>query len=447
MRLSHTCTIVRFAVPSLFLLGGLRAQQWDIGARAVGAIAESTDNRLKLSFEQRGRYEQRTGNAFGKDVDLETGYIRTRLGLSYTPVKWLKFSGMAQDARAPWYGGNAPNSARDQADLHEAYIELFPAYKKGFGMIAGRMMLNYGDGRLIGTPQWGNLSRTYDHARVYWRSSRAQIEMLLVSPVKVRIGEFNRPVLGDRVWGTYNVFPNFYKKNLAEAYVLRREQNRPGGFSGGSSKDATDKLGITTFGFRMTGPLAAGVKYTIEGALQKGKVGPADLSAGAWVAGISRRWTLPAKKTLDVSGEYKFASGTENPADARHTGTFDQLYAANHDRFSHQDLFGWRNLHNARSVATVGLTKRFALNFTYGSFWLACLKDGIYNGSGKLIVRSTTGTAGRHVGQDTDLFGTYKYGHFMFGAGYGHFFTGQFIQKTTPGVGPNYVYVFHTYSI
>jgi len=34
-----------------------------------------------------------------------------------------------------------------------------------------------------------------------------------------------------------------------------------------------------------------------------------------------------------------------------------------------------------------------------------------------------------------------------FGAGYGHFFSGQFIQKTTPGVGPTYLYVFHSYSL
>ena len=81
---------------------------------------------------------------------------------------------MVQDARAPWYGPNAPNSTRDQADLHEGYLELFPSSKKGFGMTAGRMMLNYGEGRLIGTPQWGNVARTYDHARIYWRSPRAQ---------------------------------------------------------------------------------------------------------------------------------------------------------------------------------------------------------------------------------------------------------------------------------
>jgi hypothetical protein len=86
-----------------------------------------------------------------------------------------------------------------------------------------------------------------------------RFEFLAVSAVKVRTGEFNRPVPGDRVWGTYNVFPNVYKKNLLEAYILRHDQNRAGGFTGGSSKDGTDKLGINTFGFRLAGPLGYGV--------------------------------------------------------------------------------------------------------------------------------------------------------------------------------------------
>jgi hypothetical protein len=96
---------------------------------------------------------------------------------------------------------------------------------------------------------------------------------------------------------------------------------------------------------------------------------------------------------------------------------------------------------------TLAFTKSFSVNFMYDNYWLANVKDAIYNGSGKLIARSTTGTAGRHVGQETDVYGTYKYKHFTFGAGYGYFFSGQFIQKTTLGVGPTYVYVFHTYSI
>jgi hypothetical protein len=402
-------------------------------------------DKLRLSFEQRTRYESRTGTSFGAKPGIDTGLVRTRLGLSFTPVQWLMLSGMVQDSRAPWYGPNAPNTVRDQADLQEGYIELFPGYQRGFGMTAGRRMLSYGDGRLIGIPDWSNLSRTYDHARLYYHTPRARLEFLFVSPVKVRIGEFNRPVLGDHIWGIYNSFPGFYRESQLEIYVLRHEQNRPGGFTGGSKAAGTDRLGVTGYGFRATGPAAHGARYTVEAVAESGRVGAADLLASAWVATVMRRWTV-LNRPLDVLAEYKYASGTGNPADPNRSGTFDQFYAANHDKFGHEDLFGWRNLDNARSLVTWGLRKNLALHFMYDNYWLASPKDSLYNGSGAGIARSADGSAGRHVGQEGDLFITYKYGHFLLGAGYGHVFAGEFLRRTTPGVGPEYLYIFHSYS-
>ena len=83
---------VQVLVWSPFLLTPLNAQDWDPGTRATTAISTATNEKLKLTFEQRGRYESRAGNTFGKDLDVFTGLFRTRLGLAYTPVKWLKFS-------------------------------------------------------------------------------------------------------------------------------------------------------------------------------------------------------------------------------------------------------------------------------------------------------------------------------------------------------------------
>jgi hypothetical protein len=382
---------------------------------------------VKLTFEQRVRYESREGRNFA--------LARTRLGVSLRAAEWLRLSAMAQDSRAPWYGPGAPNTVRDPIDLQEAYVELFGDRKSGFGMTAGRMMLNYGEARLLGSPQWSNLSRTWDHARLYYRLPKARLEALMVSPVKIRIGEFNRPVLGDRIWGTYNAFPNFCRKNLLEVYLLRHDQNQPGAV----------KLGVNTLGFRLGGPFAAGSSFSVEAALQTGKAGLARHRAGAWFASLSRRWTV-GRRTLDLSGEYKFASGTDDPRNPSRSGTFDQLYPANHDKFGHQDLFGWRNIHDARSLAAWGLTKSLALNFMYNSFWLASARDSLYNGSGRSIARSGAGAAGRHVGQEADAFATYKYSHFQFGAGCGRFFKGGFINQTTPALRPTYLYVFHTVS-
>jgi hypothetical protein len=353
---------------------------------------------------------------------------------------------MVQDSRSPLWGPNAPNTVRDHADLHEGNIQLFPDQKEGFWLVAGRQMLNYGEGRLIGTPQWSNLSRTYDEARAGYKFRFAQLEFLLVSPVKIRIAAFNQPVLGDRVWGSYNSFPSVFRKTLLDVYILRHDQNREGGFAGGAKLAGTDRLTVNTFGFRAAGPLALGAKFSIEGAWQNGTVGPAQHRGAAWYSNLSRRWTL-AGKPFDLSGEYKYASGTANPKDTTRDGTFDQLYAANHDRFGHEDLFGWRNLHNLRSLGTYGILKTLSVNAMYSNFWLASARDGLYSGSGKSIVRSTTGLDGRHVGQEADAFVTLKFHHYTFGSGFGRFFNGEFIQRTTPRANPNYVYVFQTYTL
>ncbi len=430
-----------------FLAAGVTAtaQTWDLGAAAGAVVSSQTEGKLKLTFEQRGRYERRTGQSFGSAPDLETGLLRTRIGVLATPFSWLRFGTTFQDSRSPWYGANAPSSVRDPFDLFESYFEIFPSSKTGWGATAGRKMLNYGDTRLIGSPQWGNLSRSFDHARVYYRLPGAQFEFLVVSPVKVRIGEFNRPVLGDRVWGMYNSFKGPFPKGVVEVYVLRHDQNRPAGFTGGKTQDGTDRLKTNTFGGRISGQIQKTTKYTFEAALQNGRIGAAGHRAGAFVSTFSRPWAVGGRN-VTLTGEYKYASGTSDPSNPNRVGTFDQLYPSGHDKFGHQDLFGWRNLHNLRSVATLPVTKSFSVSAMYNSLWLASVRDGLYNGSGKSIARSINGTAGRHVGQEADIFATYKYQHFQFGAGYGYLFKGEFIRNATPGVNPSYAYVFHSYS-
>lgn len=421
------------------------AQQWDLPARASGAVSERSDKKVKFGLEFRTRFESRDGVTFGKDHNKATDLLRTRASMTYKPTKWFVVSGMMQDSRAPLYGPNANNTFRDSADLQESWFQLFPEAKKGFSLAAGRTMLNYGDARLIGTPQWSNLARTYDNVRAAYAFPKARFEMLMVSPVKIQIDNFNNPVLGDRVWGTYNTFPNVFRKNFVDAYWLQRYQNHPGGFTGGKKSLGTDHLTVNTYGLRAGGPITGGLKYVVEGAAQHGKVGPAKENAGAFVSTLTERTKLFGKQ-VDFSAEYKYASGNPKPTDTTHTRTFDQFYPANHDKFGHQDLFGWRNIHNLRSLETVQVTKAFAVNAMYDNYWLASSKDSLYSGAGKAIATSAKGIAGRHVGQEVDVFGTYKYNHLLWGAGYGYFFKGTFIRKATPGVEPTYAYVFQTYS-
>jgi hypothetical protein len=322
-------------------------------------------------------------------------------------------------------------------DLQEGYVELFHKAKTGFGALFGREMLNYGDARLIGSPQWSNISRTYDASRVYYRLRHARIEALMVSPVKIQSDNFNAPDLGERIWGTYDVFPSVWKGASFDAYALRHSQNRIGGWTGAGT------LGTDTFGGRFYGPLPAHLSYSFEGAGQTGHIGLLTQRAYAWYSSLSEGTHIKSLP-LTLEAEYKVASGTQPGATG--SGTFDQLSPANHDKFGHEDLFGWRNLRTLRSLDTLKVTKKFAVNLMYTNEWLDSATDALYNSSGTAISVSKKGIAGRHVGQELDGFLTWQAGPHLFGAGMGHFFEGQFVDQTTAHINPRYFYVFQQYS-
>jgi hypothetical protein len=440
LRIFPSCSLSHYLVlgwTGLALAGHAQAQDWNPGKDLNASLKEVTSGRFQLSFEERVRLETRTGNNFGNSPNLENPLIRTRIGASLLLTDWLKVSAMGQDSRAPEYGVPAPNTARDTMDLHEAYIELFPASKAFFGATFGRQMVSYGEGRIIGVPQWSNVSRTYDTARVHFLLPAARIEFLIVSQVKILPDAYNLPELGDRVWGTYNALPKLIRKGIVEAYYLRHDQNRPGGFT------QAGRLGINTFGGRAAGPLPAGLKYSLEGVAQSGHTGVLTHRGYAWFSNLSR--TVNASRPLDLSIEYKYASGNSGEDKTRET-TFDQLYAANHDKFGHEDLFGWRNIRNLRSLEVFHLSKKIAINAMYDNWWLADAHDALYNGSGKSIVARAKGTAGTHVGQELDEFATYQSNGWQFGLGFGHLFSGEFLKNTTPGVNTRYLYIFQSFS-
>jgi Alginate export len=410
-------------------------KEWNPGADLARRISEGSGKRLRVGFEFRSRPEARTGNAFGQERHLEYALVRTRFSAQLRATPWLRLSGMAQDARAPLYGVRVPPpNARDTLDLQEGYMELFPDAKTGFGAILGRQMITLGDGRLIGSPQWANTSRTFDTARFYYRLPGVRIEFLMVSSVKIRPDAFNQPVLNDRAWGMYHTLPGISGDGSTQVYVLRHDQNRPGGFAG------VGRLGINIFGARFAGPLPGAFRYVIEPVGQTGHVGPLPHRALGFVSTLTRTFDLGLP--LDVSAEYKYASGSDDPA---RSGSFDQLYPASHDKFGHADLFGWRNLHNVRGQLTLRPNRTLALNLMYNNNWLASATDALYNTQQRAIARSAAGAAGTHVGQELDVFATQRWGAFTFGAGFGQLFTGEFLRNTTPGVNSRYLYLSQTY--
>ena len=120
----------------------------------------------------------------------------------------------------------------------------------------------------------------------------------------------------ERSWGEHS----------ANLDALRHEQNRTAGFSGGSTADGTDRLGVNTFGIRATGPAARGMRYGLEAAVQTGKIGADSHRAFAWASWLSRRWPVGSRPREQL-GEYKYASGAKDPKPSPAAGTVDEAAA------------------------------------------------------------------------------------------------------------------------
>jgi hypothetical protein len=423
----------------------LAAMGWPLAApgqhdpleKGAGALRESTKGKLTVHLEERTRWEEKYGVSFGKAVNQQDMLSRVRIGMTYQPASWLTVSGMGQDARAPFYGAPAPASMRDSMDLQESWLAL-GTKSSPFNFSFGRRMINYGETRVIGVPQWSNTSRTYDFGRMEFTNKRMTLDALMVSPVIVLTDSFNTPELGNRYWGTYDVFPKVWRGVSIDTYALRHSENKVGGWT------AAGTLGTNSYGARFYGPLPSHFAYSLEGVAQNGHAGLLNQRAFAWYSAathVSRVGDMP----LNVLVEYKGASGSH--FGENHSSTFDQLTPANHDKFGHMDLFGWRNLKTFKNLDTLNLTKTLAFNVMYTDEELFSASDALYNSSGSKISISSKGTAGTRVGQELDSFATFTLGHHTILAGFGHFFKGQFVQETTPGINPRYFYLAQEYTI
>ena len=427
------CTSICFM---LCLPLGVQAQS-DPLAKGADALRDATGGKFSIHFEERTRWEEKDGVSFGKAVNQQYMLSRIRIGVRYQPLSWLTVSAMGQDARAPFYGAPAPNTMRDPMDLQEGYL-TFGTKSSPFNFSAGRQMFNYGETRVIGTPQWTNTSRTYDYGRFEFARKNVTLDALMVSPVIVLPGSFNTPELGNRYWGTYDIFTSVWRKFSVDTYALRHSENVIGGWTGSGT------LGTNNFGSRVYGPLPGRIALSLEAIGQTGHSGLLDQRAYAWFAGASRPFrlfTLP----LSTSAEYKVASGSHKGE--AHSATFDQLTPSNHDKFGDQDLFGWKNLKTFKSLETLGLSKTVAFNAMYTDETLFSATDSLYASSGSKISSSATGAAGRRVGQELDGFMTIKIGQNNLQLGVSHFFKGQFIKSTTPDINPRYFYFSQEYII
>jgi len=424
----------------LALTGGCALAQDASTFSPTDAVNNALPYWLHFGGEERMRLEGFSGGGFRPDNSDTYLLNRFRFNMKLLPKSWLKFQFQVQDARV-WFKTQKPYGPpyQDTWDLRLAYVELGDSEKGVVGLRVGRQELGFGDERLVGSTPWNNTARSFDAARATLRHGKFRVDVFASTVVVLQDGQVGSDQPGNNLHGIYGGMENVIPNSTIEPYVFWRLSPRLKTESG-----SLGNLDSKTTGVRWVGTLPANFDYGTEMAIQRGALGTDSVRAwaGHWVAGYTLTG-LRMKPRLMV--EYNYASGDANAHDGVR-GTFDQLYPTAHDKYGLVDQVGWKNTEHIRSGLELKPWKKWAMSAKYSSYWLANAHDALYTTASAAIALNANGTAGRYVGQELDATAAYTfYRQLLLGGGIGHLFPGEFLKRTTPGVGYTYPYLMVNY--
>ncbi|MCC7490735.1 MAG: alginate export family protein [Fimbriimonadaceae bacterium] len=383
-------------------------RNWRIGLGGLlllAPLAQAADGPATFDAQVRLRMESRDNRDFNRAADDQRTHFmsRLRLGTTYQAGDGWSFRALLQDSRS-WDPVTKVPANEAQVEVQELYAQ----YKSPqLGVTFGRLPLLYGKERLIGTFEWSNVGRRFDGFKVSWNHGPGQLDFFLTelggSPATfAQNGEFA---------GFYGTWPKL-AGGQTEGYLLWNHDQ------------SAALKNFLTIGGRREAKFGR-YRYEVEAA---GQVG--DVHAYAATVELGRQLG-----PVGLTAGYALASGDSTPG-VGSTKTFQNLFPTNHRHYGMMDYQGWRNIHNVYGKANWQAGKLFNLEGQFHAFWLANSRDFWYGAggapnatTGAAAYRDPTGAAGSEVGQEIDLVVTANpLPWLQLQGGYGHFFSGGFIN-------------------
>ncbi len=351
---------------------------------------------------------------------------RTRLYANAEYAGWLRLYAEAIDATSA-YENYPPRTIEenrfDALNLFADALLLADGDSKLWARV-GRQELLYGEQRLISPLDWANTRRTFDGAKVFYRSTTWDADAFWVRPVpfaqhQMNDHNFDRPDQSQEFMGLYTTYKG-RKNHVHDYYFLRLAEydGQPVNFD------------VSLFGTRWKAKSGSWL-WEFEGAYQFGSHDIERQSAGFATFGLGHEFChIPWKPTLWAY--YDWASGDRDPGDGVH-GTFNQLFPLGHKYFGFADLVARQNIRDFNLLLTAQPHKKINLLLWWHVFHLDQARDALYNANGAAIRIDPTGNSGRYAGQELDFTLQYTFNprcDVLFG--YSHFFPGDFVKNTNP---------------
>ena len=425
------------------------------------------DGLITIDIQERLRFESRENNFdFNNPVNSLTDdswlLQRARIGIKIKPTSWLTFYAQGQDSREIMsdradFPGLLGAEGDDPFDLRQAYIEIADYAQCPWGFKLGRQILSFGDERIVGAFDWNNIGRTFDAAKLTYKSGPLTVDAFAASVVVPRRSGMN---MSDLYNGNENrreqIFSGIYASTTAwgpqttDLYVLHlhedqlttstnfltlgaRMKSKPGAFA---PKAVSDGKSVAP------PPKPVGLDYDFEGAFQTGEVRGLDLTAFALHGGIGYTFATGWMPRIGIA--YNYGSGDGNPADGD-TETFQNLFPTNHKFYGQMDVFSWQNMQDLELSFKCSPTKKLTAKAEFHAFWLASTDDSWYRANGIATVRPLTPVArgaSDSVGYEADVTLNYTVSkNLSFEGGYSHFFAGDYLSDTGASDDADFVYL------
>lgn len=344
---------------------------------------------------------------------------------------------------------------------HAQFLNLFLDVKLAefldnpvYGRV-GRQEMNYGSERLLASPDFTNIRRSYDGAKIFWHSEKLDIDGFWVRPVNNLVDRFNTADSNRQLAGLWTVYrPS--KEVSFDFYYLYFEDDLPVPF--GAAPGGRGGYDDNTFGARWDGDypvtdllkrlegtrVGGKVMWDFEGAYQFGEWSARTMSAGMTSTGVGYAFVnLPFQPQLWAY--YDWASGTPQRDNPNSTfETFDQLFPAGHTYFGYLDEVGRSNIRDLNFQLSVYPVKWITAWLQYHIFRLDQAGDALYGEEpGYNTERfDASGSAGTNVGEELDLVTELQLGrHSSLVFGYSKMFSGTFIDETGVHTNPEMFYM------
>jgi hypothetical protein len=186
---------------------------------------------------------------------------------------------------------------------------------------------------------------------------------------------------------------------------------------------------------------------TGEAYYQWGSLGPASTNGGhrkqnisATAAHLDAGVTLPVPMQPRIGAEINYGSGDSKcninrSSGANCGGTFSQLFPTNHIHFGYMDQMSWQNMVTYGGNLQLRPTKESHFEIAGHIMRLAKQNDNWYGASQAVKKFTPDGNTEKSLGGEIDVVYTLFFQNNKVGwqLGYGHFFTGDYLDKN--GVG------------